>query len=123
MWIDSLHKMKRKSGKTLEQISIEAGIPKGTLNKIFSGQTKDPQYSTLRAIVNCLGFSMDELEEKSPASVESDTGDQRLDRIIENYHQLNEAGKDDLAKHADHLTYIPEYKKSNSVSHEEIEAG
>ena len=31
--------------------------------------------------------------------------------IIENYNQLNEAGKDDLAKHAEHLTYIPEYTR------------
>ena len=123
MWLDSLNQMKRKSSKTIEQISIEAGIPKGTLNKIFSGQTKDPQYSTLRAIVHCLGFTIDELEENSPAPVETDTGDQRLDGIIENYHQLNEAGKDDLATHADHLTYIPEYKKSNSVSNEEIDVG
>lgn len=115
MWLNSLNSMKRQSGKTIEQISIEAGIPKGTLNKIFSGQTKDPQYSTLRAIVHCLGFTIDELEEKSPAPAEADTGDKRLDCIIENYHQLNEAGKDDLAKHAEHLTYIPEYKKGKMV--------
>lgn len=120
MWLDSLNQMKRKSSKTIEQISIEAGIPKGTLNKIFSGQTKDPQYSTLRAIVHCLGFTIDELEENSPAPVETDTGDQRLDGIIENYHQLNEAGQQQLAEQAEGLTYIPKYKKCNSVSSEEV---
>lgn len=53
--------------------------------------------------------------EKSPAPAEADTGDERLDSIIENYNQLNDAGKDDLAKHAEHLTYIPEYKKCDSI--------
>ena len=122
MWLNSLNIMKRKSGKTIEQISIEAGIPKGTLNKIFSGQTKDPQYSTLRAVVHCLGFTIDELEEKSPAPAKTDTGDKRLDGIIENYHQLNEGGQQQLAEQAEHLTYVPKYKKCNSVS-EETEVG
>lgn len=123
MWLNSLNNMKRKSGKTIEQISIEAGIPKGTLNKIFSGQTKDPQYSTLRAIVHCLGFTIDELEEKSPAPAEADTGDKRLDGIIENYHQLNEAGQQQLAEQAEALTYVPKYKKCDSISEEETEVG
>ena len=123
MWLNSLNNMKRKSGKTIEQISIEAGIPKGTLNKIFSGQTKDPQYSTLRAIVHCLGFTIDELEEKSPAPAEADTGDKRLDGIIGNYYQLNEAGQQQLADQVEQLTYVPKYKKCNSVSEEEAEVG
>lgn len=53
--------------------------------------------------------------------LQPDTGcanQQRLGGIIENYNQLNDAGRDDLAKHAQHLTYIPEYKKCDSVCEE-----
>lgn len=122
MWLNSLNSMKRQSGKTIEQISIEAGIPKGTLNKIFSGQTKDPQYSTLRAIVHCLGFTIDELEEKSPAPAEADTGDEDAGSkvLMGYYHQLNEAGQQELVDYAEGLTYMPKYKKCDSVSQEEV---
>ena len=34
MLTDALNEMKRKSGKTLSQISEECNIPKGTLNKV-----------------------------------------------------------------------------------------
>lgn len=62
MWLDTLNAMKKKSGKTSEQISDESGIPKGTLNKIFAGQTSDPKYSTLSSLVHCLGYTVDDLE-------------------------------------------------------------
>jgi transcriptional regulator with XRE-family HTH domain len=64
VWLDEINIMKKKSKKTTEQISEESGIPKGTLNKIFSGQTADPKYSTLLTLVHCLGFTIDDLEPK-----------------------------------------------------------
>lgn len=82
MLTDALNEMKRKSGKTLSQISEECNIPKGTLNKVFAGQTKDPQYGTLRTIVHALGYTLDDLEtfenpdeKKSPAPDEAETGE------------------------------------------------
>jgi len=66
MWLDALNAMKKQSGKTTEQIAEESGIPKGTLNKIFAGQTKDPKYQTLHAIVHCLGFTVDDLDKENP---------------------------------------------------------
>ena len=82
MLTDALNEMKRKSGKTLSQISEECNIPKGTLNKVFAGQTKDPQYGTLRTIVHALGYTLDDLEtfenpdeKKSPAPAKAETGE------------------------------------------------
>lgn len=76
MWLDILNDMKRRSGKTTEQISNASGIPKGTLNKLFAGQTKDPQYSTIYAVVHSLGYTVDDLAptEKTPTenTVEAD---------------------------------------------------
>lgn len=92
MLVDALDIMKQKSGKTLQQISDECGIPKGTLNKIFAGQTKDPQYGTLKNIVHALGFTVDDLEKfenpetkKSPAPVEAEAEEVSLeetDRLL-----------------------------------------
>lgn len=79
MLTDALNEMKRKSGKTLSQISEECNIPKGTLNKVFAGQTRDPQYGTLRTIVHALGYTLDDLEtfenpdeKKSPAPAKAE---------------------------------------------------
>ena len=92
MLVDALDIMKQKSGKTLQQISDECGIPKGTLNKIFAGQTKDPQYGTLKNIVHALGFTVDDLEKfenpetkKSPVPAEAETEEVSLeetDRLL-----------------------------------------
>ena len=92
MLVDALDIMKQKSGKTLQQISDECGIPKGTLNKIFAGQTKDPQYGTLKNIVHALGFTVDDLEKfenpetkKSPAPAEAETEEvsfEETDRLL-----------------------------------------
>ena len=110
MLVDALDIMKQKSGKTLQQISDECGIPKGTLNKIFAGQTKDPQYGTLKNIVHALGFTVDDLEKfenpetkKSPAPAEAETEEVSLEEtdkllvtlgLIKEGEQLSD---DDLA--------------------------
>lgn len=82
MLTDALNEMKRKSGKTLSQISEECNIPKGTLNKVFAGQTRGPQYGTLRTIVHALGYTLDDLEtfenpdeKKPPAPAKAETGE------------------------------------------------
>lgn len=89
MLTDALNEMKRKSGKTLSQISDECNIPKGTLNKVFAGQTKDPQYGTLRTIVHALGYTLDDLEtfenpdeKKSPAPAKAETKEVTREELI-----------------------------------------
>lgn len=47
---------------------------------------------------------------------DSTVEDERLNSIIENYHQLNEAGQQQLAGQAESLTYIPKYKKRDPAS-------
>ena len=114
-----------------KQLSIPAvatacGLTDSTVRSIITRQQKRVSLDIAFKLKDGLGVSLQRLNgeiEKSPAPAEADTGDKRLDGIIENYHQLNEAGKDDLAKHAEHLTYIPEYKKCDSVFEEETEVG
>ena len=62
-WFIKLKKMKKTSGKTSQQISDETNIPKSTIDKLFSGQTKEPYLNSTRAIVNCLGYTLDDLVE------------------------------------------------------------
>lgn len=62
-WIQKLNEMKKCSGKTTDEIVEMSGIPKGTLNKIFAGKTRDPQLSTVRTLVHSLGFTLDDLDD------------------------------------------------------------
>lgn len=63
MWLENLNKLKKNSGMTIEQIALSSGVPKGTLNKLFAGQTKDPQLSTVSAVVHCMGYTLDDLSD------------------------------------------------------------
>ena len=90
MWLDQLVEMKRISGKTLRDISVEANIPLGTVNKIFAGQTNDPKYETLRAIVHCLGGTLDDL---SPANKKSPTLSSEAMKLAKDYDGLDDHGQ------------------------------
>ena len=59
--------MKKQNSRTLDEIAGLSGVPKGTINKIFAGQTKDPQLSSIKAIVNSLGYTLDDLLENNPS--------------------------------------------------------
>ena len=74
MWLDRLIAIKKASGKTLKQISSESGVPIGTLNKLFAGQTKDPKLDTVRSVVHALGYTLDDLTDESPLKTENKTG-------------------------------------------------
>lgn len=124
MWLDKLSEMKKISGKTTEQISEESGIPKGTLNKIFAGQTKDPKYTTLKVLVHCLGFSVDDLE-NALISPPKKAEDEKLSIISQNYHKLNDRGKTALMEQSEIIASMPQYinddTKSNSLSADTVE--
>lgn len=99
MWLETLRNFKKESGKTNEQIAVESDIPLGTLNKLFAGQTKDPQYSTLRKVVHCLGHTIDDLDEKSApteekARIENIINSQRGQALLGKYSMLTEPAQD-----------------------------
>ena len=118
---ERLVEIREANGYTRKKLAEELGRPYATVTKYETGE-REPGHTYIIEIAKKFGVTTDYILgiEKSPAPAEADTGDKRLDGIIENYHQLNEAGKDDLAKHAEHLTYIPEYKKCDPVSEEEV---
>lgn len=92
MWLEVLNEMKRKSGKTTEQISQESGIPRGTLNKLFSGQTKDPGYSTIHAVVHALGYTVDDLSPTESATVSEEDPSETAARAARLYRALVDSG-------------------------------
>ena len=50
MTIEEMKELKKKCGYSNEQIADWSGVPLGTVQKIFSGVTQCPRYSTLQAL-------------------------------------------------------------------------
>lgn len=70
MDILDLKRKKKESGLTNQEIATLSGVPVSTVNKIFSGATRNPRFSTLLAIEEVLStkqkipFQYDELREE-----------------------------------------------------------
>ena len=86
MWLDKLREMKNESGLTTKEIAHLSKVPEPTLEKIFSGATKDPKLETMRQLVRVFDRTLDDLDDsqnirKSPFIVEMN-GLDRNDREI-----------------------------------------
>lgn len=121
---ERLVEIREANGYTRKKLAEELGRPYATVTKYETGE-REPGHTYIIEIAKKFGVTTDYILgiEKSPAPAEADTGDKRLDDIIENYHQLNEDGQQQLADQAESLTYMPKYKKCDSVSEEEMEVG
>ena len=121
---ERLVEIREANGYTRKKLAEELGRPYATVTKYETGE-REPGHTYIIEIAKKFGVTTDYILgiEKSPAPAEADTGDKRLDGIIENYHQLNEDGQQQLAEQAEALTYMPKYKKCDSVSEEEMEVG
>ena len=118
---ERLVEIREANGYTRKKLAEELGRPYATVTKYETGE-RDPGHTYIIEIAKKFGETTDYILgiEKSPAPAEADTGDKRLDGIIENYHQLNEDGQQQLADQAESLTYMPKYKKCDSISEEEV---
>lgn len=54
MTVEELRKLKREKGITNLELAEASGVPIGTINKIFSGETKNPRFDTLMSIYYAL---------------------------------------------------------------------
>jgi transcriptional regulator with XRE-family HTH domain len=63
MGLEKIAELKKKLGLTNEELSRLSGVPKGTIDKILSGVTKDPKLETLKAIARVLGCTLDDFDD------------------------------------------------------------
>jgi len=63
MGLEKIEEYKKKLGLTTTELAEKSGVPKGTLDKILSGVTKDPKLETLKAIARVLGLSLDDFDD------------------------------------------------------------
>lgn len=112
-WFDILKVMKRESGMTTLEISKKCGVPEPTLEKLFSGFTKDPKLSTITEVVHCLGYTLDDLS--PPVMQQNQLKDEKAEQdktleLLKLAETLNIVGKSRLLDCAADLNKIQDYK-------------
>lgn len=50
-----------EAGMKIEDLAEKSGVPKGTINKMISGDTKSPSYDNIKAVVYAMGKTLDQL--------------------------------------------------------------
>ncbi len=100
-WLDILRARKAESKKTYGDISKETGIPKTTIEKLFSGRTNDPKIGMLTKIAHCIGCTIDELAGTERRSDGHELADDEK-RLIEQYRTLDNAGKSAVCEFTAH---------------------
>ena len=83
MGLEKIKEYQRKMGITTQELSERSGVPKGTLDKILSGVTKDPKLETLKAIARVLECSLDEFDdEDAPTRLGNTPPFERMELLI-----------------------------------------
>ena len=63
---DRLSAMKARRKMTTDALSAASGVPKGTLNKLLNGETRNPTVGTLRALARALDCPLEALSGETP---------------------------------------------------------
>lgn len=61
-----LAQLKAERGLTTEALSLKSGVPKGTINKLLNGETRNPTIGTLTALAEALDCPLARLSDDSP---------------------------------------------------------
>lgn len=75
---DKLNELRKKKGLTNQQIADMCNLSLSTVTKVMSGETKDPTLTTLKAITDVLGVTLDylyieEVESNNTKQVSAET--------------------------------------------------
>ena len=82
---------KRKQvGLTIDELAAKSGVPKGTLNKIINGYTRDPQIETVKSIARALDCTLEDFDDAPRVRTLS----QDEYRLIQQYRVLDSVGQE-----------------------------
>lgn len=94
LWQEKLRALKASTNMSTREIAEQSGIPEPTLEKLFSGQTKNPGISTVQQLVHTLGYTLDDIDTHppKPASDLSLTPEEQT--LVTDYRRLAPPGKE-----------------------------
>ena len=84
MGLEIINQLKKQKRMTNEDLALLSGVPKGTIDKITSGVTKDPKLETLKALARVLGCSLSDFDDpQTKAPVENENESHVLQQRIQ----------------------------------------
>ncbi|RXI55260.1 XRE family transcriptional regulator [Clostridium tetani] len=108
MGLEIIEKLKKEKGFTSKQLSQKSGVPKGTLDKILNGTTKDPKLETLKSLSRVLGCTLDDFDDKTETEMEN-INFKKETTLLTNFNKLNDTGKSEAIKRVEELAQIDKY--------------
>lgn len=112
--IARINALKKKQSKTSKDISEISGVPLGTLNKILSGESKEPTMQNGVKIAHALGVSIDYLifgqehhERADKKITDFQTSDEK--KLLEDFRKLNDDGKERVLEYTETCSYNPKF--------------
>ena len=115
---DRLRKMRLERGLTQEQLAQQIGVAKSTLTGYEKGN-REPDVFKIKRILEVLDMDSDYLlgisrkNKKSPATEEPSAEDDReRKRLLKNYDDLNEEGREKLLEQSEFLVSSGKYKRN-----------
>lgn len=115
MGIEYMKLKKKELAMTTEELSAKSGVPIGTLNKIFAGQTVDPKFETVKAICKALGVSLEELDDFENRKTSAQTPDPDTEKLLSLYNQLDAFDKGMIIGKIETLLESSKYKPRKVV--------
>lgn len=100
MTVEEMRKIKKEKGYTYEQIAEKSGVPLGTVQKIFCGETQAPRYATLQALEAAFRedavYASDSTEGKVAESVAYQASKRQGEYTVEDYYALPDERRAEL---------------------------
>ena len=69
MWLENLTELKKKTGMSSKQIADKENLSEKSVNRVFSGESKNPGVDLVRRIIHALGGSWNEIFAESGAVI------------------------------------------------------
>lgn len=81
---------RKQAGLTIDELAKRSGVPKGTLNKIINGYTRDPQIETVKSIARALDCTLEDFDDSHRVRTLS----AEEYNFIQQYRRLDSAGQE-----------------------------
>lgn len=92
-WLDRLREIKSNLNLSTKEIASVSGIPEPTLEKLFSGQTKNPGINSIQKLVHALGYTLDDLDDSPQIKNAPSFLSEEAKRIAKAFDSLDYHGK------------------------------
>ena len=91
-WLERLREIKGQTDLSTREIAEKSGLPEPTLEKLFSGQTKNPGINSVQQLVHALGYTLDDIDDKSAKKSPADLSEESR-KIARSYDKMPPHGK------------------------------